>query len=274
MKELNLQEIQHAELKNLKFLDKLCKQNGFTYYLAYGTLLGAVRHKGFIPWDDDTDIWMPRKDYSDFLAYCKEHEDELKPFKLSTRENTKNYPYGIARFCNQEYKYVTTNSSENAFELGVFTDIYPLDNFGNDDSEGLQKMKKKCNKINVSYSRYCSGVSNNKIKAILKKINYLYLHLIHGKNYAKVVDKEIIDAITKNTSSSDKYIGLIAWDSLNGFRYKKSNFKKSIRVDFEDYKFPIPQGYDQILKITYGDYMKFPPKSERHPYHGYKIYKK
>ncbi|WP_173006648.1 LicD family protein, partial [Lactobacillus helveticus] len=126
MKELNLQEIQHAELKNFKFLDKLFKQNGFTYYLAYGTLLGAVRHKGFIPWDDDTDIWMPRKDYSAFLAYCKEHEDELKLFKLSTRENTKNYPYGVARFCNQEYKYVTTNSSENAFELGVFTDIYPL----------------------------------------------------------------------------------------------------------------------------------------------------
>lgn len=275
MKELTLRDIQHRELVNLEFLNKICKQQDLTYFLAYGTLIGAIRHHGFIPWDDDTDVWMPRKDYMALLDYFKENSEKLKPFKICTRDNTKNYPYGIARLCDQRYKYVTTNSYERQFELGVFTDIYPLDNLGNDNNiDVIKKLSTYCSKQNVSYARYCSGVSGNMLKSVLKKLNRLSLHLIHGNNYSEIVNNNIINAINKNTSDKDKYIGVIAWDSNQFIRFNKEDFEENILVDFEGKKFPVPRGYDTILKLTYGDYMKFPPESERHPYHGYKIYKR
>lgn len=274
MKELNLKEIQKAELSNLKVINRICQENNIKYFLAYGTLLGAIRHHGFIPWDDDTDVWMPRDEYEKFLKYCQKHTEEIKPFKLCTRENTPNYPYGVARFCDQRYKYVTINPSERDFELGVFTDIYPLDNLGNENIEPINELAKYCQKQNISYLRYCSGVSNNKLKAIFKKIDYLYLHLIHGKNYAKKVDANIIQKINMLTSPIDIYIGLIAWDSQLYKRYRKEDFKEIAKVTFEDAEFPVPKNYDNVLKLTYGNYMKFPPESERHPYHGYKIFKK
>lgn len=273
MKSLSLREIQSAELENLRVINDLCKKIGVTYYLAYGTLLGAIRHHGFIPWDDDTDIWMPREDFDKFLKYCKSHADKLKPFKLTTRQNTKNYPYGIPRFCDLRYKYVTTSSAERQFELGVFTDIYPLDNLGDISLENDKKLVDYTYKLNVSYERYNSGVSNNRFKALLKKINYYLLHIIHGKNYAKTVDSKIIKKIKSYADPNNKFVGMVAWDNLY-VRYKKEDFQYTRLVDFEGYKFVVPSGYDRILKQTYGDYMKFPPKSERHPYHGYKIYKK
>ena len=84
MKELTLRDIQHRELVNLECLNKICKQQGLTYFLAYGTLIGAIRHHGFIPWDDDTDVWMPSKDYMALLDYFKENNEKLKPFKICT----------------------------------------------------------------------------------------------------------------------------------------------------------------------------------------------
>ncbi len=110
MRKLTLNEIQAVELENLKIIDRICQEQGLTYYLAYGTLLGAVRHQDFIPWDDDTDIWMPRRDYEAFIAYC-EHALPT-PYRIVNRENTPGYPYGLARFSNQDYEFVSTKPSE------------------------------------------------------------------------------------------------------------------------------------------------------------------
>ena len=101
--ELSLQEIQKGSLEILRIVAKICDKQGLIYYLAYGTLIGAIRHKGFIPWDDDIDIWMPRNDYKKFIEYFIKHKDELKPYELFSVYNNVDYPYEISRISDNRY---------------------------------------------------------------------------------------------------------------------------------------------------------------------------
>ena len=133
--ELSLAEIQNKSLEVLIKFDELCAQNDFKYWLTYGTLIGAIRHDGFIPWDDDIDVMMPRDDFNRFIKFAIEHEEDLYPFKIHNRANTKNYWYGIPRFSNMKYKYIVEDNYEKPFDIGVFIDIYPLDNYGNTKKE-------------------------------------------------------------------------------------------------------------------------------------------
>ena len=147
---LSLQEIQQANLSALVEIDRICRENRLRYFLAYGTLIGAVRHHGFIPWDDDVDIFMPRKDYD---ALHKILGDGIvNGFKLCTRANTKHYPYYIPRFCNMRYRY-ETEQKEPIFDIGAFVDIYPLDNYCSDMEHGREG-KKLPERINGRIDRF------------------------------------------------------------------------------------------------------------------------
>lgn len=98
MQEMTNKEMQEVELEILKVLSKICEEQKLDYFLMYGTLLGAARHKGFIPWDDDLDIMMKRSDYDKLIEYLIEHEKELAPYKLFSKSNNANYPFMISRF--------------------------------------------------------------------------------------------------------------------------------------------------------------------------------
>ena len=124
-KELSLEECKHVSLQVLIKFDQICKVKGLRYYLMYGTLIGAIRHNGFIPWDDDIDVMMPRQDFDQFIKYCADHSEELWPLKLHTRANTAKYSYGIPRFSDMTYRYNNLDATGEELDIGAFIDVYP-----------------------------------------------------------------------------------------------------------------------------------------------------
>ena len=103
MKKLSLREIQLESYNILLQVKRICEHNNFKYFLTYGTLLGAIRHNGFIPWDDDLDIMMPRSDYERFIQFCIDHHDDLLPYELKHYKTCDQYIYPIARLSNSNF---------------------------------------------------------------------------------------------------------------------------------------------------------------------------
>ena len=268
MKELSLRDIQSVSLNILKYAHELCEKNEIRYWLIYGTLLGAVRHKGFIPWDDDIDIAMTRDDYNLFLEVLKQDaKKENNPFYLDHFTTSVDYPYYILRICDSRYKLVFENTKHIS---GIFIDVYPFDDTG----------------INVRYWK-------NRLKKtqFLKKLMLLstYRHWLYGDSvfhkilnlplmfYSRIMGiaffMERIDYKSKIFNGTNSgYIGLTAWADVPRI-YQKELFDNLILAKFEDLDVYIPVEYDKILRSVYGDYMKLPVKEEQVPHHNYKAYK-
>lgn len=269
MEKLTMSEIQKESLKVLLKIDEICEKEGLVYYLAYGTLIGAVRHHGYIPWDDDVDIWMPRKDYEAFKKYFLEHEEELKPFKYCCRENTKNYEYYIPRISNMDFAYHTTKKGKKPFDIGVFVDIYPLDGEGNDRS--WESVFNKIISINRNYSMYLSGKSSSQwYKTLGKFPKHVMLKLKKGKDYPKHVNQEVDAVLKQYSKDTDTYIGCPAWTE-EFTQYRREWFGKPVKIEFAGHMLNAPEHYHELLTTEYGDYMQLPPKEQRVSTHDYYI---
>ena len=136
MEKLSLQENQKIAVGILDAVSKVCDEQGYRYYLVFGTLIGAVRHKGFIPWDDDLDIMMPRPDHDRFVEYFVNHREEFPNLKIFTPDLNKEYPYMITRVSDDRYRIVMEN--EKPYGMGAFIDIYPYDGMGDTWEEAVK----------------------------------------------------------------------------------------------------------------------------------------
>ena len=256
MIKINLNEVKKIELDILKNIEKYCKENCLSYYLAGGTLLGAIRHKGFIPWDDDIDVCMPRKDYEFFIKNFSSDKNNLE-----VRCNLlNNFDLPFAKIVDLD-TIIDSKFDESENNKHLWIDIFPVDGLPENIDE-VKIIYDKCN-----FYRTILGLTTAKLgegttffrkysKYILKPLAKLY-----GRK--RCVDK--IEQIAKSNSyGTSKYVGAVTWGLYGiGERMLKSEFEKSVEVEFEGHKFPAFSCWDSYLTGLYGDYMQLPPVEKR-----------
>jgi len=271
MKQLDINEIHDVTLDLMDRVHEICEKNGIKYYIMYGTLIGAIRHRGFIPWDDDFDICMMRDDYEKFINIVNKMNDAR--YKIASRANTKNYYNGIARFYDANYEY-RTKLNTLQYELGVFIDVYPLDPCADSVME-TKKVYDSVKKLDAAFIIYCTKKSlSNSRKNIVRIPFHYYLRFRYGKKFPQKIDLMIKQKIYNAFSNNSKYVA-VYWENRKDFRmFERAWFDERMLFDFEDRKYWIPKEYDKILRLYYGDYMTLPPEKERVPTHDYAIYRK
>ena len=203
MKELNLQELKEIEFDILKVFDAFCKEHNIRYYFAYGTLLGAIRYKKFIPWDDDVDVLVPREDYERLIAIYNDSEK----YRLFSSERDANFLFPFAKLCDMTTRKIEGNQF-NGVELGVDIDIFPLDYWDNN----LEKAKKEAKRINkymfmLTMSKLAKPDSKNVGKRFVKGLVMAYCKM-HGSKY--FIDK-INKATVRPEQKGSAYIGTKSW---------------------------------------------------------------
>ena len=256
MKRLTSKEIQTLELEILIEFDRICKLHGLRYYLAGGTLLGAIRHKGFIPWDDDIDICMPRKEYIKFLSMS----DQL-PKHLEVRSNLKNnFVFPFTKLINLDTR-IELNLTHGNTDDHLWVDVFPVDGLP-DDIEEVSTIYTKCNFyrtiLGLNDARLGEGLTTFRkyMKYLLKPIACIYGSKRCTDNIERIAAMYPYDEA--------KYVGVITWGLYGvGERMLKSEFEKAVEVEFEGQKFPTFSCWDSYLKGLYGDYMQLPPVEKR-----------
>jgi len=248
-----------ALLLILKEVDRVCKENDITYTANAGTLLGAVRHQGFIPWDDDIDLYMLRSDYEKFLKIAPEKLRE--PFFLSTTEREEGYYRYPARVRNSATTYFTSRDLEQIkagrpihYNCGIFLSIFPID--------GVPKGKLAC-KIQEKTSKFRNKLL---IANAYSVKNHWRIRLIRA--YCNVVGYKNIFRRLEKSFTRYSCEGNDWWEVPDFYPHVKTNripaecFDEIIELPFEDMMIPCPKGYDRLLSQNYGNYMEFPPVTE------------
>lgn len=266
MTQLSIQEIREIEFKLLKVFDCFCKENNIKYFLSNGTLLGAVKYNGFIPWDDDVDILVPREDYSRLISlFC-----DSEQYRLFSFEKEENYHYPFAKLCDMTTRKVET-VYHNGVELGVDIDIFPLDYWDNDPNKA--KKEAKCIGRNILFlvmSKLRKPDSVNPIKRLIKGVAMAFCKM-RGSRY---FIKNILNASCQKNQEGSRYMGCKAW-CIYGEReiLPAQVFADTVEVMFEGESFPAPVGYDAYLQSLYGDYRKDPPPDKQKTHHVFTVYR-
>ena len=263
-----LKKIWAVELDLLDKFLAFCSEHEIKVIAWAGTLLGAVRHKGFIPWDDDADIAMTRENFEKLLKIISKKQFDY-PYFLQTAYNDKKFFFGYARFRNSETTGHIIGNDSSDYNNGIYIDVYVLDGYGTTEKEQKLHIKKKQKWERLIIIGYGSLQSKSSIKKVIKM--FLRPVIRFFWTYDSLLEK--YDANMKLFKNSEK-IGIFTHQESLMRKYwcSPKDFDEIIYADFEMIKIPIPKNYDEILTHMYGNYMEYPPVEKRGLWHDSIIY--
>ena len=255
MKKLSHREVQMAGLNILIEFDKICKANHLQYSLAYGTLLGAIRHKGFIPCDEDIDICMTRPEYMRLIELASKFQNDRYQLKSNLLGNL-SAPF--TQYIDKKLHGVSKYSNSTRYtEWGI--DIFPVDGLSNQNKDNQKIYKKEAilrKMINIAESKdEGSSLLKKNVKKVLRPILNIF-----GIN--KMVGQIERLANTYDFETSE-YVGVIAWGEGAQEKISKTKFLSKVIVEFENLKFPAMSCWHEYLTNIYGNYMELPPLKDR-----------
>lgn len=254
MKEIAFNEGKKLMLDTLINVANFCDQQGIKYSLGYGTLIGAIRHKGFIPWDDDIDIFMKRDDYERFVSNYK--DERYKVIDGSFNPN-----HAHIRVSDQKTVLKLNEWRGQFYKDGLWIDVFPIDKVPDSQTTFLRFKKK----VWFLFEMQLSGEVHR--KGFVNKIIFVIC-----KPFSSYFGKKALQTMKKyNNKNTNSLANLGAW-YVNLPKFPVSYMDEFVEVDFEGHKFKAIKQYDAFLRGVYGDYMQFPPKEKQKPHHSYKAY--
>lgn len=259
MREMSLKEIQQVSLEILSEVHEFCVSNGIKYTLQGGTLLGAIRHKGFIPWDDDIDIAMPRPDFEKFCElYLKSGK-----YKLFCSGHSKESCYlAFARICEMQNTDVDCSEIPwTCVNTGIWIDVFPLDGANDNHKEANEVVKKIKSLWEKQYRVRYARRRFSHVKGLTGKIKLLVQKMLY---YSTSPIKRHINMCKSIPYGDTSHYCNFSYCDYGMHEYHRTDvLKETILHDFEGHKFCIMEGYDEALKEKYGNYMQLPPIEQR-----------
>lgn len=260
--EVNDKKLREIQLEILSAVASFCESHHINYWLDFGTLIGAVRHKGYIPWDDDVDLGMMREDYIKFIELFNQ---ENTRYKFMCYEIDKSFPYPFGKVLDTET--VLYEPDERGHKLSINIDIFPYDNIP--DAKTAKKLYKKRDRYSLfQVAKIHKGkAQGNFVRRFFVACLKLFVKIFPRDYFVK----KIIKNAKKYSDCNTAFVGDLT-GSLTNFTCDKSVFDCFLETEFEGKMFKIPRGYDELLRMVYGDYMQFPPESQRVSHHRFKAY--
>lgn len=257
---IDFEKLKKKELEILENFVKACEKMNLRYFIAYGTAIGAVRHKGFIPWDDDIDVCMPRCDYEIFIKNYKDFLEDK--YFVQTIETDPLYALNFAKLRDSKTTLIEKHVVDIDINHGVFIDIFPLD--------GYEKGQNKMLDLRVKNNPVFEQADKNKIFNAISGFNKKFIYKV-GENIPNKLKTDLSKlARPKDTKSYDdaNFVCCIV-DSFSIIPLEKEIFGNGTYLNFENLKVKAPKNYDLYLRKIYGDYMKLPPKEQRENHHNF-----
>ena len=250
-----LQQLKICERDMLAEFVRICDKHGIKYFVQGGTLLGTVRHGGFIPWDDDIDVSLPREDYEKFLTIA---EKELPDYYfLQTKDTDPEYPNNFAKIRDSRTTFIESSAKNLKINHGAYIDIFPLDNYPSGKKAKVYELKKRLLTQRIYKAFYMPHMSF--IAKIITMITVILFPSLKG-----AVEKR--EKLFKSVAPTDRVVNNSgAW--LDKEIIPREWVQGTIQMDFEGIKVNVSDKYDEWLTYVYGDYMSLPPENERVGHH-------
>ena len=269
MKEIGLDELRKLQLAVLQQVNDICKEQGLRYSMCGGTLLGAVRHNGYIPWDDDIDIVMPRPDYQKLIEYSMKNE---LPFKLMCHQNNERFCDLYAKAYDKRTVIIEESANRWDNKCGVYIDIFPADGLGNSFEEAQKTLNlSRFNRELLVAANWKKFKKSKTHSWYIEPVRFAFFLLSRFVNPKKLIEKIEKTYISRNFDDSN-VVGVVCGSYRDRELMPIEYYSEFVLMKFEGREFQGLKNYDGYLKKIYGDYMQLPPENKRITHHSFTPY--